>query len=443
MLGHRYFPPPLALALVVLLATLVYLFAAPTPEALLEARLGDPTFVDADFATRYEIIKAEFRGMLERGKGEKELTWRRRDELASLLCRASLGATPCVFTTGTSGPEALQSTNTSVLGYELAPPSLKHSITAVLPVDVASVPLLTTLCLSLTLQNPLLSTIFDSIWIVAPTQADAETIFEALVAANALPLVARVLSHDVLLSSTHRSTRGWFAQQEVKLAMAVAVRTDYYLTLDADVMAGRTLSWDDFIDDATGKGFIASTKAGGFWGWESGNLARTCATLGVSCEEYTGKSVVTAFTPVLFHSHGVFSLLGELEEKARQRKKGAGWVEYLEEVQLSAEGSATQWTEYLLYMVHARSRNFYFDLHIPTFHTNTYVEEGTGAIPAFFAKKAKDRSAWINVNDNRGDIKPLVVRKEVLIGILGSLSGAEGEKGKVEGKEVEGGLTVE
>ncbi len=41
--------------------------------------------------------------------------------------------------------------------------------------------------------------------------------------------------------------RGWNKQQLIKLAMAEHVRTDYYLTLDADVIIARPVQWSDFF----------------------------------------------------------------------------------------------------------------------------------------------------------------------------------------------------
>lgn len=53
-----------------------------------------------------------------------------------------------------------------------------------------------------------------------------------------------------------RGINGWFKQQLIKIAIAQRVETDFYLTLDADIICTKPLRYSDLIQNGRGKCFI-------------------------------------------------------------------------------------------------------------------------------------------------------------------------------------------
>jgi hypothetical protein len=89
---------------------------------------------------------------------------------------------------------------------------------------------------------------FSSFLIVTPP--DETTAVERHYARwSELPI--RVISEEVLVPelAAHRHVRGWRKQQMVKLAAARQIEEDFFLTLDADVIALRPFSVADLIID--------------------------------------------------------------------------------------------------------------------------------------------------------------------------------------------------
>lgn len=127
--------------------------------------------------------------------------------------------------------------------------------------------------------------------------------------------------------------KNWFRQQVVKLCAAQCVQTDFYLTLDADVVCTQPTRADDlFVGERAILDLERRAEQPRWW-------RKSSWLVGVPLDlDGWGASV----TPALLSKEIVDGLLAHLEERSGRR----GWVELL----LSTKG----WTEYSLYDVYGR-----------------------------------------------------------------------------------------
>ncbi|NAS22092.1 hypothetical protein GT755_10395 [Herbidospora sp. NEAU-GS84] len=85
-----------------------------------------------------------------------------------------------------------------------------------------------------------------------------------------------VCEEEVAPGLSRLCERDWFKQQVVKLAISAFVRTDFYLTLDADVLLVRNATARDFVKD--GRAWLCATDAGihpEWYQWSSSVLRTT------------------------------------------------------------------------------------------------------------------------------------------------------------------------
>jgi hypothetical protein len=172
--------------------------------------------------------------------------------------------------------------------------------------------------------------LFREILVVVPSQEE-RAIRAGLLPFTALPLT--VICEDDILSQLrlHGEVFGWTCQQLIKLAAANIFGTEFYLTLDADIVLCRPLAFDDVVPD--GKALIepeARTMHPDWW-------ERSAQVLGLSADlSAPGMSV----TPALLSRSICKQLFIDLE-----RRYERDWA--------AALLAQTGWTEYTLYYLTA------------------------------------------------------------------------------------------
>ena len=352
------------------------------------------------------------------------------------LCLASRGIHSCdsrrvqtdaLFPSNASSPP-LQPRR-SILQHELNPVDspLGRMVAAVLPTSLPHLDLLVLFGLTFVRHNPRADELFDVIWIVVPdSQVDA--VFERLLAEGALHACMRVVGESVLvpeLLEARKPYRGWLRQQAIKLLVAAAVRTDYYIALDADTMAGRELSITDLINVTDGRARTTAERADRFYAYVSGTLNRTCITIQLPCNNITGSTVMMAYTPIMLHTHIVYSLATYLE-----RREQRPWMEYLIDVNTGPDIKGVNlrrlkdphsyikplWTEYCLYWLFALSIGVYDVFHsaVVTRHFNSRVSEHEDTISAYFSLPPHTRTPFLNIDDNKPSLNLSLLRQRLL-----------------------------
>ena len=153
---------------------------------------------------------------------------------------------------------------------------------------------------------------------------------------------------------------GWYVQQLVKLAMAEKVGTEFYLTLDADVVCLRKVGYEDLIQN--GKAITNTTDEDHHPDWYENakrvlHLPRSGITHGV--------------TPAVFHREAVIALQGFLAKKVHPFLRFisnlsinipkfenifSSWSSYLMR--------NTPWTEYSLYYTFLEAMDLFDKYHI-------------------------------------------------------------------------------
>lgn len=125
---------------------------------------------------------------------------------------------------------------------------------------------------------------------------------------------------------SRRYAHGWIIQQVIKLAIAQYIDSDYYLTLDADVICVKPVKIADVIKDGRAK--TARSRDGNYHpGW----YTRASQLLNLPQSGFTWHSI----TPCLLSREAVIGLQGHLHNHL------GGWRNFLLR--------HTGWTEYTLY----------------------------------------------------------------------------------------------
>jgi hypothetical protein len=166
----------------------------------------------------------------------------------------------------------------------------------------------------------------------------------------------------LITSLKFRKTRpiGWFVQQLVKMAIAPTIETDFYLTLDADVLCLRTVRYQDLI--VNGRAITNTTDQDWHADWYRWServldLERSGITHGV--------------TPAIFSKKAMIKLHGYLYQKSNRVLKAVarlvpygslpenllrGWRSYLLR--------NMPWTEYALYHIYLEATNLFDEYHL-------------------------------------------------------------------------------
>ena len=149
------------------------------------------------------------------------------------LCSVSLGSGSCGGMPSGCGTSA---------GYEDLPYQVwsnattassdcSKKVTGSLPVTIDQLPLLLALAHTFKLQTPKDSELWDVIWIVAPEE-EVRPIFDAVKEAQLLYETFRFISQDIVIRERPQveSYCGWHLQQDLKLALGWAARTNFILS---------------------------------------------------------------------------------------------------------------------------------------------------------------------------------------------------------------------
>jgi hypothetical protein len=199
---------------------------------------------------------------------------------------------------------------------------------------------------------------------------------------------------------------GWFVQQLVKMAVAPSVETDFYMTLDADVVCVKPVKFDALVRD--GRGVTNTTNEdwhGEWYGWSEKVLGmkRSGITHGV--------------TPALFNRTAMLRLHEYLSGRTSRAIRAIGRMapthSAFETVCLSWRAYLLRnipWTEYGLYNTFLENTNQFERFHF------------AGGVNAIYDN---DRSVWFA--DRIGEWDPANVHEESCFTVVQSRLGIRPE----------------
>ena len=144
----------------------------------------------------------------------------------------------------------------------------------------------------------------------------------------------RVICEDDVCPSL-KGQAGWYKQQILKIAAANVVSTDYYLTLDADIVFKRPTSIQDVFP--SGKPILQKMNASVHWDWwiSSQRILKSSVNL-------TPESIVMGVTPEFLHRDTCLALQGAIAS----RNNTPEWDRFL------FDSRQVGWTEYSLYWLY-------------------------------------------------------------------------------------------
>lgn len=145
----------------------------------------------------------------------------------------------------------------------------------------------------------------------------------------------RIVDEAEVLRPATRTGAGWVTQQIVKLAAASVVNTEWFITIDADVIATRRVDRDFLFPD--GRAVWQQESGGAHLDWW-----RASARFLHSTAEVHPQDPAFGVTPALMHAPSLRTLADRIEAIY----PGRSWVETL-----FARHDAG-WTEYTLYWTH-------------------------------------------------------------------------------------------
>jgi uncharacterized protein DUF6492 len=153
-----------------------------------------------------------------------------------------------------------------------------------------------------------------TLWVITPP-ADVRIAQERLGPAVA-PVRMRVLPEtDVVPELRVFRLRGWEAQQLIKLAMADRVESDFYLTLDADVICTRRVALDRLIHDGRAPMHVIDEDVRPAW------YAWAADVLGLAPIR---QHIFHNVTPTLLSRAGVLALAQHLDRRWRRFQLATG-----------------------------------------------------------------------------------------------------------------------
>jgi hypothetical protein len=138
---------------------------------------------------------------------------------------------------------------------------------------------------------------------------------------------------------------GWYRQQLVKLAAADIVGSDFYLTLDADVICTRPTTAADLV--RRGRGICDGRRLGRHPDWHEW-VERV---LGIE-----SRQTEHGVTPAVLSRDCVHALARHLEERSEAAGRPDTWRGYLMR--------STPWTEYALYTTYLEHAGLYDRYHL-------------------------------------------------------------------------------
>lgn len=209
-----------------------------------------------------------------------------------------------------------------------------------------------------------------TLWVVCP-ERDRRTLESAL-ASGPLGGSIRVESETEVVPELAFAPflKGWYRQQLIKLAIHERVQSDFYLTLDADVVCTRPLGPELLTPDGRGVCHIVDADLHPDW------YAGSAATLGLPLTRRVSHNV----TPAVLSRHAVGELSRYLDGRVNEQRFSSGLrgisqrlllararasEERLQSYRLLLAASAP-WTEYALYYTFLEAMGRYDAFHVTT-----------------------------------------------------------------------------
>jgi len=200
-----------------------------------------------------------------------------------------------------------------------------------------------------------------------------------------------------LKHETSRSVPGWNIQQIMKLSSSWIVKTDFYLTLDTDILCVKPCNVGTFIENGraltngqTPSDYFSLYRYGFVeWAVKSYRMWRAALILRTLRKprhwfHYYGE------TPVLLHTSTVRNMIGSIE-----KQYGVSWRSVL----LKQSG----WTEYSLYFSYAESQNALDIFHVLGDRRSLLDLDHSIWLPSGRLRKAIDYRRWPSVDDDAGE----------------------------------------
>lgn len=108
---------------------------------------------------------------------------------------------------------------------------------------------------------------------------------------------------------------GWYKQQLIKLAAAEVMTTEYYLTLDADVVCTRSVGYDDLLPGGRARCFVMQQDDHANW------YQGAEAVLNLQAPQ---RHILHNVTPCMCSRLGVLELIAHLNDVAKQHPYARG-----------------------------------------------------------------------------------------------------------------------
>ncbi len=159
---------------------------------------------------------------------------------------------------------------------------------------------------------------------------------------------------------------GWYVQQLVKMGIAPTIETDFYLTLDADVICLRPVRYSDLVQN--GRAIVNTTNEDWHPDWYKSaekvlGLPRSGITHGVTPAILSKKAMISLHDYLSSRSNIFFRALSRAARSGSLVENLAmSWRSYLLR--------NLPWTEYALYNTYLEAMNLFEEFH---FHGGPYA----------------------------------------------------------------------
>lgn len=190
------------------------------------------------------------------------------------------------------------------------------------------------------------------LWVVCP-DIQRDVIAARLVATLPFELCIEPESAVVPEFALKLRQTGWFRQQLIKLAIHERIESDFYLTLDADVVCARPVRAEQLVTEGKAGCFLIRHHAQDYWYERVERVLRVTAPR---------RGITHNVTPALLSRQGVQALRDALTEQIRRGRYSRGWRGWKQRWALwQSRGDASYqpwrvflvaarpWTEYALY----------------------------------------------------------------------------------------------
>lgn len=265
-----------------------------------------------------------------------------------------------------------------------------------------------------------------TLWLISPDSQLAE--IQSEIAGLNMGLKYRMLADSAVVPefALFPDMRGWQRQQLVKLAMADHVETDFYLTLDADVMCTRPLALDELVKNGRGMCYVIETDLYPEW-YSSAEVV-----IGMKARR---QGILHNVTPTVLNRHAVKDLARHLDQRWLNLKFSLGrrglkqlmtrartifrtsegfvpWRMYL--------GANVPWTEYALYYTfleaagsfdryHVESPECIYDIRNSAWHANDVNPATWDPAPLF----SGEGPPWFLVLQSTTQMDPGILHEKI------------------------------